>query len=160
MDFIRRALNRCLHLLARFAPGAMTFRPFLHKLRGVTVSGRVFIGEEVYLENEHPECIEIHDGAQIALRTTMMAHFRGTGRIIVGEKAWIGTGCIIAASAGQTLTIGAGSLVAAGAVVTKDVPPLTYVGGVPAKPIAKMTIPMEVDTDLELFKQGLKPLDS
>lgn len=158
MCIIRRSINRFLHLLARFSPGAMNIRPFLHKLRGVKIYGKVFIGDEVYIENEHPECIEIHDAAQLAPRVTLIAHFRGTGKIIIGEKAWIGAGCIISASVGQTLTIGAGSLIGAGSVVTKDVPPLTFVGGVPAKPIAKLTIPMTMDVDMMVFRAGLKPL--
>ena len=62
-------INRILHLMARFGPGATTLRPFLHKLRGVKIHGKIYIGDDVYLENAHPDCIEIHDGAQIALRT-------------------------------------------------------------------------------------------
>ena len=34
-SFIRRALNRMLHLLCRFLPGAATLRPFLHRMRGM-----------------------------------------------------------------------------------------------------------------------------
>ena len=100
-------------MIARFSPGAESIRPFLHRLRGVDIHGKIFIGEEVYIENEHPECVEIHDQAQIALRTIIVAHFRGTGRVIIGQKVWIGAGCIIAASAGQTLLIGEGAVVAA-----------------------------------------------
>ena len=158
-NFFRRSINRILHLAARFGPGAMTFRPFLHKLRGVNINGRVFIGEEVYLENEYPETIEINDEAQIALRTVIIAHLRGTGRVIIGKKVWIGTGCIVAAGPNQVLTIGDGSVLAAGCVVTKDVPPHTFVGGVPARPIAKVTVPMTVDTDYQDFKNGLVPLE-
>lgn len=158
-SIFRRTSNRILHLIARFAPGATSLRPFLHKLRGVKIQGRVFIGDDVYIENEYPEVVEIQEEAQIVLRTIIIAHFRGAGRIIVGQKAWIGAGCIIAASPNQTLRVGEGSVVAAGSVVTKDVPPYTFVGGSPAKPIARVSVPMTLDTSFEEFKQGLIPLD-
>jgi len=145
--------------MARFSPGATSFRPFLHRLRGVKIYGRVFIGDDVYIENEHPECVEIHDQAQIVIRTVIMAHFRGTGKVVIGEKVWIGPCCVIAASPGQTLTIGEGAVLAAGSVVTKDVPPFTFMGGVPAKPIARVTVPMSLSTSFDDFKSGLRRLD-
>jgi len=157
-NIFRRICNRFLHLLARFSPGATTIRPSLHKLRGVKIQGKVFIGDDVYIENEYPECIEIYDGAQIALRTTIIAHFRGTGRVIIGKKVWAGAQCLIAASPNQILTIGEGAVLAAGSVVTKDVPPYTFVGGVPAKTIATVTVPMTLETDFEAFKKGLIPI--
>lgn len=155
---VRRIVNRILHLLARFSPGCTTIRPFLHRLRGVKIYGKIFIGDDIYIENEYPEVIEIHDEAQIVLRTIIMAHLRGTGKIIIGKKVWIGAGCIIAASPGQTLTLGEGSVLAAGCVVAKDVSPYTFVGGVPAKPIARVTVPMTLTTSYEDFKKGLVPL--
>lgn len=51
--------------------------------------------------------------------------------VIIGKRCWIGTGAIIL----QGVTIGDGAVVAAGAVVTKNVPPYTVVGGIPAKKI-------------------------
>jgi acetyltransferase-like isoleucine patch superfamily enzyme len=155
IKLIRGAFNRIIHIIVRFSPGATTLRPFLHKLRGVKIKGKVFIGDDVYLENEFPECVEINDGAQIALRSIIMAHFRGTGNIIIGEKAWIGPGCIIAASTGQRLIIGEGAVLAAGSVVTKDILPFTFVGGAPAKPIASVTIPMTMNVNYNDFKNGL-----
>lgn len=49
----------------------------------------------------------------------------------IGSDVWIGTRAYIS----QGVNIGHGSIIAAGAVVTKDVAPYTIVGGVPAKPI-------------------------
>lgn len=51
------------------------------------------------------------------------------GPIVVKDDAWIGLGAKILSG----VTIGQGAVVAAGAIVTKDVPPYAVVGGVPAK---------------------------
>ena len=65
---------------------------------------------------------------------------------------------MIAAACDQELTIGEGSALAAGSVVTKDVPPFTFVGGTPAKPIARVTVPMTLQTSYADFKKGLQKL--
>lgn len=49
--------------------------------------------------------------------------------IYIGHHCWLGTGAIIL----QGVNIGDGAVVAAGAVVTKDIPPYEVWGGVPAK---------------------------
>lgn len=50
-------------------------------------------------------------------------------KIVIENDVWIGANCIITAG----VRIGEGAVVAAGSVVTKDVPSFTIVGGVPAK---------------------------
>ena len=55
------------------------------------------------------------------------------GDIIVGNDVWIGYEAVILAG----VHIGDGAVIGTRAVVTKDVPPYTIVGGVPAKPIKK-----------------------
>ena len=55
------------------------------------------------------------------------------GGIIVEDDVWIGYGETVL----DGVKIGRGAVVAAGAVVAKDVEPYTIVGGVPAKPIKK-----------------------
>ena len=51
------------------------------------------------------------------------------GQIVVDDDVWIGTNALILSG----VHIGKGAVVAAGSVVTKDVPPFAIVGGVPAK---------------------------
>ena len=55
------------------------------------------------------------------------------GDIIIGNDVWIGYEAVILAG----VKIGDGAIIGTRAVVTKDVPPYTIVGGVPAKPIKK-----------------------
>ncbi|MGA8731954.1 MAG: hypothetical protein WB608_24565 [Terracidiphilus sp.] len=155
---LRRTFNRILGLLARFLPGATTLRPFLHKLRGVHISGRVFIGDDVYVENEYPECIELCEGAQVCLRSTLIAHTRGPGRIVIGKNAFLGANCVVTASAGRTLTIGEGAVVTTCAVITSNVSPFTMVGNERAKQLAIVTVPLAMDTPYEKFLTGLRPL--
>jgi chloramphenicol O-acetyltransferase type B len=55
---------------------------------------------------------------------------------VIQDDAWIGAGSIILPG----VTIGEGAVVAAGSVVTKDVPSYTVVAGVPARPIKRIDL--------------------
>lgn len=55
------------------------------------------------------------------------------GDIVIGNDVWIGYETVILAG----VTIGDGAVIGTRAVVTKDVPPYSIVGGVPARPIRK-----------------------
>ena len=68
------------------------------------------------------------------------------GDIVIGNDVWIGYEAVVLAG----VTIGDGAIVAARAVVTKDVPPYTIVGGVPARPIRRRFSDSEIDQLLEL----------
>ncbi|MEO5705658.1 MAG: acyltransferase [Alteraurantiacibacter sp.] len=57
------------------------------------------------------------------------------GPVTIGDKVWIGFGALILPG----VTIGEGAVVAAGAVVTRDVAPHTIVGGNPAREIGQRT---------------------
>lgn len=67
------------------------------------------------------------------------------GDIVIGNDVWIGYEVVIMAG----VHIGDGAIIAARAVVTKDVPPYTIVGGTPAKEIRKRF-------DTEMIQQLLK----
>lgn len=71
---------------------------------------------------------------------------RAARRTHLGADCWIGHGAIIK----PDVTIGIGAIVAAGAVVTKDVAPFTIVTGVPATPLRGRYAPWVAERMLEL----------
>lgn len=84
---------------------------------GIMIEDGVFIGPEAKILSEgHPE--------QPALRHTLQ-----TEPVVIRRKAWIGAGAIILPG----VTVGENAIIAAGAIVTKDVPDNTIAAGVPAK---------------------------
>ena len=69
------------------------------------------------------------------------------GDIVIGNDVWIGYEAVIMAG----VHIGNGAIIAARAVVTKDVPPYTIVGGVPARPIRKRFVGLVCREDTAMF---------
>lgn len=55
------------------------------------------------------------------------------GDIVIGNDVWIGYEAVLLSG----ITIGDGAIIGTRSLVTKDVPPYTIVGGIPAKPIRK-----------------------
>ena len=68
------------------------------------------------------------------------------GDIVIGSDVWIGYEAVILAG----VTIGDGAIIGTKAVVTKDVPPYTIVGGVPARMIRKRFSDEDVKTLQEM----------
>jgi acetyltransferase-like isoleucine patch superfamily enzyme len=57
--------------------------------------------------------------------------------VVIEDRVWIGARAIVL----KGVTVGHDAIIAAGAVVTRDVPPRTVVAGVPAKPVSRTAMP-------------------
>lgn len=84
--------------------------------------------------------ISIGDGCALSHDVTIMdgdAHeidgSRGVAPVTICDHVWLGTRVTVL----KGVTVGEGAVVAAGSVVTRDVPPHTLVGGVPARVIRR-----------------------
>ena len=87
----------------------------------VEIEDNVLIGPEVKIATVDHDFYDRHN----------LLHF---GKVTIKENAWIGIGAIICPG----VTIGKNAVVAAGAVVTKDVPDNVVVGGSPARFIKEL----------------------
>ena len=114
------------------------FPPFYSDYgKNISIGKNVFINSSCHFQDQGG--IEIGDGClighNVVLATVNHDLDPSQGRknhyapIKLGQHVWIGSNATITSG----VTIGDWAVVAAGAVVTKDVPPYTVVGGVPAK---------------------------
>ncbi len=122
------------------------------------ITGRVWIGEDVFLENTYPECIELRDEYGGNLHSVLLAHWRGSSKIIVERNARIGACFLVTAAPGEIIVVGEGSMVAAGSVITKSVASYTLVADVPAKPIATLKYAPSNGVSYKQFKSGITRL--
>lgn len=98
--------------------GYMNYDSKIMCFKQISIGDDTFISENVVIRDSDNH--KILDGKHIP-----------TQPINIGNHVWIGIGATIL----KGVTIGDGAIIAAGAVVTKDVPPKTLVGGVPARVI-------------------------
>lgn len=148
---LRKFRKKILKLIAKNFPGN-GIRISLLRLSGCSIGKEAYIGEEVLIiedmDNNQYQ-LTIGDRASIAPRVTFVMHSQPNdsriapyvhsyqGSITIQADAWIGAGVVILPG----ITIGEGAVVGSNSVVTKDVPPYTVVGGVPAKPIKQVIVP-------------------
>lgn len=144
----RRAKSTIFLLPAWFSPSS-SLRSAFHRLRGAVIARSAEVGYFVIIDNLYPEKVVIEEGATISARSTVLAHdeakaYTGRGLEVIretriGKGAFIGVHCVIMPG----VTVGERAIVAAGSVVTRDVPPEATVAGVPARPL-KERAPREV----------------
>jgi acetyltransferase-like isoleucine patch superfamily enzyme len=98
---------------------------FLGGQGGIKIGQNVIMGPKVNIFSENHS----FDQLDVPIR---MQHTTRKG-VVIEDNCWIGANSTIV----DGVTIHSGCVVAAGSVVTKDVPPNTIVGGVPAREIGK-----------------------
>lgn len=102
----------------------------------ITCSNKIIIGDNV-LTGKHILITDNSHGATTFEDMSIAPSLRklhSSGPVIIGKNVWIGE----KASIMPNVKIGEGSIIAANAVVTKDVPPFCLVAGVPAKIIKNL----------------------
>jgi acetyltransferase-like isoleucine patch superfamily enzyme len=119
-----------------------------YRFLGVHIGSNVFISHACKIDTTYPNSIIIQDNVYITYGAMISAHdhsvYRhtsqddGKGKVVLEKNVFIGAGSIVL----RNVTIGENSIVAAGAVVTKDVPANTIVAGNPAK-VIKRFIPLK-----------------
>lgn len=109
----------------------------LRKPRNISIGNNVVVNKGVVLDGRGG-CLKVGDNTDIAQEAIIWTqthepnddyHSLKNGAVDIGSYVWIGCRAMIMPG----LKIGNGAVVAAGSIVTKDVPEMTIVGGVPAK---------------------------
>ena len=155
--------NRLFQLIALYIPGNTSSRVWLHRRRGVSIGKNVSIGTSALIETAYPRLVSIGDNVTIGMRAVIIAHFRDStaqSRVLdrptvrLEDNVYLGPGVIVL----PNVTIGHGSVVSAGSVVTHSVPPKTLVQGNPAKPVARCGVSLGGGVPYEQFLRQLTPI--
>ena len=153
MSYLKKILNGIYKLycviLLKIAtwPVSNRIRIKIYKHLGIKIGKDTYIGTDLeIIDYSALNLIVIGDRVTISSRVTLVVssgpnnsklkniYPRKIGKIVIEDDAWVGTGVTILPG----ITVGKMSIIGAGAVVTKDVPPFTIVAGVPAKIIKRI----------------------
>ncbi|ADY37452.1 acetyltransferase [Phocaeicola salanitronis DSM 18170] len=124
-------------------PTLRVFPPFYTDFgKNITIGRHVFINACCHFQDHGG--VTLGDGCQIGHNVVFATLNHGIAPgdrvhtypapIVLGKNVWVGSNATIL----QGVTVGDNAIIAAGAVVTKDVPADTIVGGVPAKVIRRI----------------------
>lgn len=140
--FTKRTLG-LIPLVKRYPQADVRGSAFIEFEENVVLHGRVYIGPDAYWSAKGG--IEIGDNVLFGPKTIIWTYnheyekgdlipygspkYDRLQKVVIESNVWIGLGATIMPG----VRVGEGAVVAAGSVVTKDVPPMTVVAGNPAK---------------------------
>ena len=151
LSIITMLKKKVFKYIAKMSPGN-GLRIWLLRKCNYEIGKKVYIGEDLIIVDDLKDkknYLIIEDRAAISPRVTLVLHTKPNwsriadyvnskkGKITIGKDAWIGAGAVIL----PDVQVGEGAVVGANSVVTRDVPPYTVVGGIPAKKIKAVEVP-------------------
>jgi maltose O-acetyltransferase len=128
---------------ARLKLNSDYYTEYLKKL-GVQIGKDSTVLYPAYVDGRWPYLLEIGNNVVISINSTILTHDASTsyagdmvkvGKVVVHDRCFIGANCTILCN----VSIGPGSIVGAGSVISRNVPPDTVYAGNPARYICTVT---------------------
>lgn len=153
VHFFRCALYRSVFGMHIGHHSTMHWRLVFYAANGISIGNNTIIGNDCFLDGRMNLSIgdNVNVGGHVQIFTVghdPQSESFGTkgGPVHVGDRAYIASRATVL----PNVRIGEGAVVAAGAVVTKDVEPYTIVAGVPAVPVGQRTRDLNYSLDFHM----------
>lgn len=140
-------LKYCMYSVLLSPINYRKIRPIIWRWMGAKVGKDCFIGYEVWIDMTNTNLVELEDHVHIANRCILLCHQRDLSNYFIGDdyaklpyvrkKITLKKGCLLGMDTivMPGVTVGEGSIIGAGSIVTKDIPDWTIATGRPAKVI-------------------------
>lgn len=156
-----RTIDHWLQVFARIMP-LNGIRVKLQRMRGVKIARNVHIGPMVTFDDVYPYFVSIGQGVAISGNNFILTHTKPMvyhsevseayiAPVIIEKNAWLA----ISVDVMPGVTIGEGSIIASGSVVTKSIPPLVFAAGAPAEVKKDLALKLKKNYTEQEFQQLL-----
>jgi len=126
-------------------------------LREVNISGKVFIGDDVYLDEDNPESVEMHDGVVIPVARSLLI-LEARRQTCYQKASRHCRGLFDGVRAGADSDYRRRRCDFGGLDGVTRYPALYPLRGTRVKAFGKVTVPFTIDTTYEKVRRGLEPM--